>query len=136
MKTRIPIYVRVLGWLFLNLAIVAAGIYFLLRSSPALEWLIRQQAEPQLQSMARLMVSELAPRPREEWTGILEKYRTAYGMDCAVFGSGGQQLAGPPLTLPRRVLGRLMEQQQPGPWQPPRPDGRWRAHRRARQRDR
>jgi two-component system, OmpR family, sensor histidine kinase CpxA len=113
MPARFPLYARILCWFFLNIGLLGAGLYLVLRGGSAGEWLIMQQADPRLQSVARLLQQELQPLPREEWSPVLKKYSEAYDMAFAVFGNNGRQLAGDTLTLPERVRARLLE--RPGP---------------------
>ena len=56
MPARIPLYVRILGWFFLNVAVLGGGVWLALRSARTGEWFVMQQAEPQLQSITRLLV--------------------------------------------------------------------------------
>lgn len=103
MQARFPLYARILGWFFLNVSLLGAGLYFAVRSGRTSEWFVMQQAEPRLQSVARLLVQELQPLAEEEWNGILQKYSEAHGMTFTVFGGGGQQIAGDSLTPPEKV---------------------------------
>src|SRR5688572_9949256 len=123
MRARFPLYARILCWFFLNIGLLGAGLYLALRSGTASDWLIMQQAEPRLQSVSRLLVHELQPLPREEWTPVLQKYSGAYDMKFAVFGGSGRQLAGDSLTLPQPVQNRVAERplQIAPPPQPPHP---------------
>ena len=107
MPPRIPLYARILGWFFLNVSLLGVGLYFAVRSGRTSEWFVMQQAEPRLQSVARLLVQELQPRPEEEWNGILKNYSEAHSMTFTVFGGGGQQIAGGALTPPEKVRQHL-----------------------------
>jgi two-component system sensor histidine kinase CpxA len=109
MAARFPLYARILCWFFLNVGVLSCGLYLALRSGRAGDWLIMQQAEPRLQSVSRLLVQELQPLPREDWTAVLRKYSEAYGMQFAVFSPSGRQLAGDILALPGQVRARVME---------------------------
>jgi two-component system sensor histidine kinase CpxA len=119
------LYARILCWFFAILTLLGAALWFALRPGRASDWLIMQQAEPRLQSIARLLVPELLPLPREEWDAVLEKYSEAHGMTFTVFDAGGQQLAGERLTLPPKVRGTVLQRgpMPPGVMQPPPPRG-------------
>lgn len=119
---RLPLYVRILGWFFLNLAVLAAGVWLALRPGRTGEWFIMQQADPRLQAVARLLVQELHPRPQEEWDAILQKYDEAHDMHFAIFGPGARQMAGATLTIPEPVQ-RHLQVRQPQPGGPPLPGG-------------
>jgi two-component system sensor histidine kinase CpxA len=133
MPSRIPLYVRILGWFFLNVAVLAAGVWLALRPGRTGEWFVMQQAEPRLQPVARLLVQELQQHPQEQWSDILQKYDEAHAMSFAVFGPAGRQLAGVLLDPPPKVRGHLNPRPPDGqpfptpggaPAQPYRPQGR------------
>ncbi len=107
MSARVPLYARVLGWFLLNVVVLGAALFFAVRSGRTSEWFVMQQAEPRLQSVARLLVQELHPLPEAEWDGILQKYSEAHSMTFTVFGGGGQQIAGESLTPPEKVRRHL-----------------------------
>lgn len=116
MPARIPLYVRILGWFFLNVAVLAAGVWLVLWPGGNNQWFVRQQAEPRLQPVARLLVQELQQRPQEEWNEILAKYDEAHAMNFAVFGPSGRQMAGVSLNPPDKVRHHLMPGRPlPGP---------------------
>jgi two-component system sensor histidine kinase CpxA len=117
------LYARILSWFFAILALLGAALWIALRPGRASDWLIMQQAEPRLQSIARLLVPELQPLPRDQWDAVLTKYSEAHGMTFTVFDNGGQQLAGEPLTLPPQVHSRVIQRgpPQPGGAGPPPP---------------
>ncbi len=112
MPARFPLYARILSWFFLNISLLGAGLYLALRSGRTSEWFVMQQAEPRLQSLARLLVQELQPLPEEEWDGVLKMYAEANGMAFTVFG-GDRQIAGEPVRLPEQV--RVHLNVRPGP---------------------
>ncbi len=110
------LYARILCWFFAILTVLGTALWFALRPGRASDWLIMQQAEPRLQSIARLLVPELLPLPREEWDEVLQKYSEAHGMTFTVFDAGAQQLAGDRLTLPPRVRASVLQPPpRPGP---------------------
>ena len=122
MKTprRFPLYARVLCWFFGIVALLGGALVWALRSTAAGDWLMMQQAEPRVQSVARLLLRELQPLPPAQWTEVLKKYSDTHGMDFALF-SGARQIAGAPVELPPALLQRLPDRPpgQPRPGMPP-----------------
>ena len=104
---RIPLFVRILCWFFVNIAVLAGGIWLILRPDHPPEWFVKQQAEPRLQPVARLLVRELQQRPQEEWDEILAKYDEAHGITFAVFNGPARHAAGVPLDPPDKVRRHL-----------------------------
>jgi len=107
MPSRIPLYARILGWFFLNVAVLLTLTWLILRPDHPPEWFVKQQAEPRLQPVARLLVQELMELHPDEWTDILTKYDESHGMTFAVFGAGGRQIAGVSLDPPEKVRRHL-----------------------------
>lgn len=103
MPARIPLYVRILGWFFLNVAVLGGGVWLALRSARTGEWFVMQQAEPQLQSISRLLLQELQPLPQEKWDGVLLRFGEAHHMSFAIFGPFARQIAGTTLELPPQI---------------------------------
>ena len=112
MPSRLPLYVRILGWFFLNVAVLLGLTWLILRPDHPPEWFIKQQAEPRLQPVARLLVQELALLPPDEWSGVLTKYDESHGMTFTVFSAAGRQVAGVRLDVPEKVRRHLNPRQQ------------------------
>jgi two-component system sensor histidine kinase CpxA len=117
MKTRFPLYGKILLWFFLNLLLLAAVFYVVLRIQFrfGLDLLITGRSGDRIQSFANVVAGEIAARPNEEWTGILHRFGEAYGIRLALTRPDGGLVAGEPLELPREVLDRLRER----PMMPP-----------------
>lgn len=107
MPSRIPLYVRILGWFFLNVAVLVAGVWLVLRPNHPPEWFVKQQAEPRLQPVARLVVKELQQHPQGEWDDILAKYDESHDMTFTVFSPSGRQVAGARLDPSEKVRRHL-----------------------------
>src|SRR5687768_188743 len=105
MKTRFPLYAKILLWLFLNIIVLAAILYALFRIQFRLgpELLLSGRAGDRLQAVGRIITDELNGRPRAEWNGILKRFSDAYGVQFLVYRNEGAQLAGDPVPLPAAV---------------------------------
>ncbi len=111
MKLRLPLFAQILGWFFLNLALLAAVAWLVIRSNFALglDSALLAQGEPRVQALADLVTVELRERPRAEWATVLRRYGEAYGLDLRFYELNGQRLAGHDALLPANVREKLTE---------------------------
>ncbi len=120
MKNAFPLYAKILLWFFLNLLVLGAGSYLLLRVQFRIgpEFLLVGRAGERFQRTVSLIREELNTSPRTEWNTILERFSNAYQVQFLLFQANGQQLAGPPTELPARVWERILD--RPGRREPAR----------------
>ena len=113
MKTRFPLYLKILLWFFLNVAFLCAAFLIVARVQFRFGWdsLISGPAGEPLQNVSRLITAELSNRPRTEWNGVLKEFGDEHGVKFYLFHNGpGQleQLAGETVELPSSVHDRMM----------------------------
>jgi two-component system sensor histidine kinase CpxA len=127
MKTRFPLYLKILLWFFLNVAFLCAAFLIVARVQFRFGWdsLISGPAGEPLQNVSRLLTTELAARPRAEWNDLLKEFGDEHGVKFYLFhNAAGQleQLAGETVDLPSSVRDRMMTRRG---MNPPRrgPDG-------------
>jgi two-component system, OmpR family, sensor histidine kinase CpxA len=126
MKTRFPLYLKILFWFFLNVAFLCAAFLIVARVQFRFGWdsLISGPAGEPLQNVTRLLTAELANRPRAEWNDVLKESGDEHHVKFYLFHNApGQleQVAGEPVELPPTVLSRVMS--RPGMNGPPRGPG-------------
>lgn len=107
MHARVPLLVRILGWFFLNLALLAGALFFFLRTEFRVDALMAGRAGERVQQMADALLGELRVRPRAEWDDLLQRFGESYGIELALVAPPDEQIAGPRLTLPPEVIRRL-----------------------------
>lgn len=110
MTLRFPLYAKILVWFFLNLLLVAGIFLVLLRGQfhSGLDWLLEAGAGQRIQSVCDVIMSDIADRPRSEWSQVLTRFDEAYQLHFCLFdNSDGTQVAGEPIDLPLRVRARL-----------------------------
>ena len=109
MKTRFPLYAKILVWLFLNLLVVGGAVYalfaFQFRAGP--ELLLNGPAGERVRTTAQIISDELNTRPASEWTRTVERFNEAYRVKFLVYRNEGGQLAGEATTLPEAVAQRV-----------------------------
>ena len=107
MRWRIPLSVRFLVWLALNLAILAVVFGLLVRSEFRLESLMAGVAGDRVQKVSEVLFGELWSRPRSDWNATLQRFSETYGVRFALLDDRGQFLAGPAMDLPSEVQERM-----------------------------
>jgi two-component system sensor histidine kinase CpxA len=120
MRTRFPLFAKIIAWFFLNLALLALiGLIFTQQKLRfGLDSLVAGPAGDRVRAIAVLLIQELNDAPRDQWNAILEKFGRESGVEFSLFAEAGSQIAGRPSELPREVKLRLRE--GAGPPRPPR----------------
>ena len=123
MKLRLPLFAQILGWFFLNLALLVGAGWLVVRSNVTfgLDSLLLAQGEARVQGLADLVTAELRERPRAEWSAVLRRYSEAHGVELHFYEPNGLRLAGPDTPLPRVVHDKLTEVPSVGAPRPERP---------------
>ncbi|HSI86358.1 MAG: sensor histidine kinase [Candidatus Methylacidiphilales bacterium] len=102
MKTRFPLFARLLLWFFVNVAVVLIALFLTIRFQFATQFrgFLPDTSRPQTQAMAEVLIHELSTTPKEHWDQLLATNGTAYHMEFALYGKGGERMAGPEMMLP------------------------------------
>ncbi len=111
MRPRIPIYGQILGWFFLNLAMLGAIFYLFARLELrlGLDSLLLGAAADRIQTVANIIAQELSEGGRPQWDAILRKFTEAYGIEFTLFLNDASQLAGSKTVLPAVVRQKILE---------------------------
>jgi len=120
-KTRFPLFARLLLWFFLNLLVLVAGLLLMVRVQfgSLNNWLLPQSSRDQIQAMTATLIDNLAHTPREFWGDKLTALSEAYKMDFAIFDSRGNWMEGAKLQPPDDVHNAMMFAQRNRPPPPP-----------------
>jgi len=121
MNLRFPLYAKILVWFFLNLMLLAGAAWVLVRADlgVGLNSILLGYGEPRVQALSDAVMGELRQSPRAEWSEVLSRHSTAYGLELRLYQNNGVLLAGPVAPLPEVVRTPLLEQ----PLGRPRPPG-------------
>ncbi|MGV3772347.1 MAG: HAMP domain-containing sensor histidine kinase [Verrucomicrobiales bacterium] len=116
MKLSFPLYLKILGWFFLNvLALGVTGLLLLaFQFHLGPEILLSGRSGDRLRALTHTLSEELYARPREEWGEILERFSAGYGLEIRVYGHDQEMIAGPALELPQELKEKLSVR-RPGP---------------------
>ncbi len=102
---RFSLFSRIMTWFFLNLLLL--GFIFLLIFGLDVQFkqsaLIFGETTNSLESVSRLIEGAVDEKSRSERDKILHRFSETYKVDFFLFDFNGNQLAGPPVTLPEMI---------------------------------
>lgn len=127
---RLPLYLKILAWFFLNLLLLTGGLIGFAQWQFGLNLgaLLTGRAGDQVEKMSRLLLDEMRGQGPEQWSAVLRRYEKAYGVSLYVFGGRGEWLAGGVREVPADVMAQLRRPPPrppmaggppPGPPEPP-----------------
>ena len=117
MRVNLPLSVKILGWFFLNLLLLAL-IGFLFAQQKlrfGLDSLVAGAAGDRVRAVAVLVIQELNETPRNQWNSVLEKYGRESGIQFLLVSETGTAIGGARAVLPTEVATRLRESSPPRP---------------------
>jgi two-component system sensor histidine kinase CpxA len=123
-RWKIPLFGHVLGWFFLNLAILALAFALVLHFHwrAGLDSLLVSGATPRLTSMASVVAGELRASDPKTWPDVLDRMGGSFGTTFHLCRPDGQPLLGMNRAWPEELVRRL-EASFPGPPRGQRPPG-------------
>ncbi len=106
---RFPLYAKIMGWFFLNLAVLCAVFLLLFNAQFQfnMDWLLASSAGQRVNAMRELLAGELNVTPPDDWDRVIERFSQAYGTRFALFDDEGTQLIGASVALPPEVRERF-----------------------------
>ena len=111
MKLRFPLLPKILAWFFLNLVVLGAAFFFVLKVQFrfGLDSLLAGRVGDRIQAVSDVMTGELKAKPLSGWDGILKNFGKAYKVQFLLFRQDGTQVAGESVTLPSSVVAKVTE---------------------------
>ena len=106
MKTRFPLYAKILAWFFVNLAVVGIAGWLLLREQFRFSALPARAAAANLERASAEILGETLNVPVRGWDSILTKAANKYGVDFRLCDNEGRSIAGTHGPLPAAVHSR------------------------------
>lgn len=109
MKARFPLYLKILGWFFMNLLmlVLISILLFNAQFRFDLDWVFTTAARQRVDAMRDLVVGELNSSWPEEWQGVLQTFGDAYKVKLALYDENGERLIGATDPLPAQVSARI-----------------------------
>jgi len=116
MNLRFPLTAKILLWFFLNLTLLAVGVYVFFHTQIrlGLNSLMMGRAGDRIQAVSEIITTELNNASgRSSWDDILKRFSNSYRVRFYLFHQDGHQLAGEPVELPRKVANVVAERRPP-----------------------
>lgn len=116
MRRGLPIYTKVLGWLLVNVALLAVIVLAFLRMEfhMSLDWMLAGPAGERISMIGDRVRGDLSRIDESEWAAALKGYEKTYGVTFALFDRSGAQVAGPALKVPDDFRQKLSERKPLG----------------------
>ncbi len=113
MKTRIPLYAKIVMWFFVNLAVLFVAGWLLVRGQFQVSGFSARVAGDRVQNKALEIMAELNTVPSEKWDEILKKHAAPFGVRFFLYDNNGRHLAGPTQPLIPEIHNRLVGARPP-----------------------
>lgn len=107
MKTRVPLYAKIIGWFFLNLAAIVAASWLLLRDQLRFSALPARAAGGHVDQAAQQIFARIQTLPVHGWDGVLNEFKQKHGVEFRIVSGNGRPVAGSNDPLPPELHGRL-----------------------------
>ena len=116
MKLRFPLLPKILAWFFLNLVVLGAAFFFVLKVQFrfGLDSLLAGRVGDRVQAVSDVITVELKTKPVTDWDELLRNFGKAYKVQFAVFRRDGTQMAGEQVDLPPAVAAKISERRGTG----------------------
>src|SRR6187549_702686 len=100
MRTRFPLYAKIIVWFFLNLAVLAAAGWLLLREQFRFSAMPARVAGDRVEQVANAILDDALKVSPGEWDPIFKKHSAMHGVEFRIYNGTGRHLAGPRSMLP------------------------------------
>jgi two-component system sensor histidine kinase CpxA len=111
-RVQLPLYLKILGWFFLNLALLCGGFALLFQAQFRLnlDWLFTVGARERFEAARDLVISELNTTSPEDWGQVIYRFDAAYqNVRFGLFDEDAKRLVGEIEELPEDVRKRILE---------------------------
>ena len=111
MTQGIPIYVKVLAWLGINVLLLTLLVIGFLRLQfhMSLDWMLFGPAGEGISMIGEQITAELSYLDEKEWPSALEQYDHQYGVSFALFNNHGSHVVGSVLQAPKDLMPKLTD---------------------------
>jgi two-component system, OmpR family, sensor histidine kinase CpxA len=116
MSLRYPLLPKILTWFFLNLVVLGAAFYVVLKVQFrfGLDSLLSGRVGDRVQAVSDVITDELKAKPVADWDELLKNFEKAYKVQFAVFRRDGTQIAGAKVNVPPAVAAKITERRGSG----------------------
>jgi two-component system sensor histidine kinase CpxA len=109
MNLRLPLLPKILACFFLNLVVLGAAFFFVLKVQFrfGLDSLLGGRVGERIQAVSDVIGHELKAKPVADWNDVLQNFAKAYKVQFFLFRRDGTQVAGESIALPPAVSAKI-----------------------------
>jgi two-component system, OmpR family, sensor histidine kinase CpxA len=107
MSLRLPLYVKILLWFFLNLVGLAAVLGSIFFVQFNWDWLLAAGARDRIDAVGDLIVGELNVADPDDWAAVLRRYSAAHRVEFGLLDEQGRLLVGDVGAVPEDARARV-----------------------------
>lgn len=124
-RLKLPLYLKILLWFLLNVAVLAGLGYGFMRAQFKLgpDWMLAGEPGERIADLGDRISQEFSRLPESTWNERLTLLSSTYGVVFTFFDHRGQQVFGTALTPPAEVMPKLVDRRPPGDDKPRRAPG-------------
>lgn len=110
-RLRFPLLPKILTWFFLNLVVLGAAFYVVLKVQFrfGLDSLLAGRLGERVQAVSDVIAADLKAKPVSDWNEVLKSFAKAYKVQFFLFRRDGTQVAGESVALPLAVSAKITE---------------------------
>ncbi len=111
MKIAHSLYMQTLSMVLFYLVTLCIIVFICFNAQFGIGWeaLLKSPFGDRVDTIADAISSNLQAADRKNWTDVLKNFDKLYGVKFYVFNVQGEQLAGPPLKLPKALADKVVE---------------------------
>ena len=117
---------KILGWFFLNMALVAVvlTVFFAFQPQVNLQAIFGQASANRLRAAGQLISHDLHQTRQTEWSEVLARHAAIHGVDFVLVLEEGSRFLSTDLEIPDAVMQRVREnsRRRPPPGRAPPPE--------------
>lgn len=105
MRARFPLFLKIVTWFLLNLAVLTIAFFFLFRSQfgIGLDGMLEGNSGAKITRAVELISDQLQNSSTDNWERELERFSDAYGVTFSLYRSNGDYILGPDSEIPDKV---------------------------------
>ncbi len=121
-RLKLPLYVQVLSWFFLNILLLAMGVYLVIDGDQSLSWdgLLHGRLGAPFDRLVFDVAWRLSEQDRAGWDQVLQQVTTNSTARIELVNPFGERIAGEDLSIPSEILLKIRDFRREHPPRHPR----------------
>lgn len=121
-RLRLPLYLKILLWFLVNLAVIAMLGFGFMRAQfkLGLDWMLAGDPGDRISAIGDNVTETFSRMNESEWPARLRDLGRAHGVTFVLVSNTGVQVAGDPVQIPPELMPKLIDKRSPNEGPPPR----------------